>query len=71
MFLFWIGSLCAAQLYWIALCGETLAVFFVFLSNGMPVAIYSLYIRNIMTGLHLHLQCLCKWTLGPMHGFLL
>jgi hypothetical protein len=25
MFLFWIGSLCAAQLYWLALCGETSA----------------------------------------------
>lgn len=38
-------------------CVERPAVLFVFLSNGMLVAIYSLYIRNLMTGLHkLHLQ---------------
>lgn len=32
MFLFCVGSLCVAQLYWIVLCGETSAVLFVFLS---------------------------------------
>lgn len=37
MFLFWIGSLCAAQLYWLALCGETSAVLFVFLSDRKSV----------------------------------
>lgn len=28
MFLFWVGCLCVAQLYRIALCGETSAVLF-------------------------------------------
>lgn len=32
MLSFWVGCLCVTQLYWIALCGETSAVVFVFLS---------------------------------------
>lgn len=52
MFLFWAVCLCGISVLDCIVRRDLGSPFLCFYLHGMPVAIYSLYIRNIMTGLH-------------------